>query len=194
MSHKALEMVPLEQSKWIPKLRLLSHGFNVEIKLRMKWLGSIWIALNRWRNGHRPLDDGFWSKPEGRWESVRAWESGCACLDVSPGLEVLALFGGIRQTDDSGGGEVGGLRVKYQRWGGLEGMSPSEDGTVGAWKARDESRGAEELGLASRDTNGSVWPPLMRAMAEMGREAEVASSNWWPRGVEWQENNFTRWC
>ena len=59
-SHKALEMVPLEQSKSISKLWLLSHSFNVEIELKMKWLGStIWIALNGRHGNHRPLDDGF---------------------------------------------------------------------------------------------------------------------------------------
>ena len=53
-------MVPLEQSKWIPKVRLLSHGLNVEIELRMKWPSStIWIALNGRHGNHSPLNDGF---------------------------------------------------------------------------------------------------------------------------------------
>ena len=61
-SHKALEMVPLEQCKWILKLRLLSHGLNVEVKLRMKWSSStIWVALNGRSGNHRPLDDDFQS-------------------------------------------------------------------------------------------------------------------------------------
>ena len=73
--------------------------------------------------------------PEGCWEFVGAWELGCECLDVSLGSEVLALFGGMWCTNGSAGGEVGGLHVEYQCWGGLEGTSPSEDGTVGAWGA-----------------------------------------------------------
>ena len=40
-SHQALEMVPLEQSKRIPKVRLLLHSLNVEVELRMKWPSSI---------------------------------------------------------------------------------------------------------------------------------------------------------
>ena len=107
--------------------------------------------------------------PEGCWESPTPWESGCTCLDVSLGPEVLALFGEIRCTDGSEGGEVGGLCVEYRRWGGLEGTPPSEDGTVGAWEAWDESWGAEALGRASRNADGFVWPPLMRAMAEIGK-------------------------
>ena len=56
-SHKALEMVPLEQSKWVLKLRLLSHGLNVKIKLGMEWSDfTIWIPLNR---GHGDHNDGF---------------------------------------------------------------------------------------------------------------------------------------
>ena len=39
---------------------------------------------------------------DGRWESARAWRSGCACLDDSLGPEVLALLGGMRCTDGSG--------------------------------------------------------------------------------------------
>ena len=71
--------------------------------------------------------------PEGRWESVGAWGLGCECLDVSLGLEVLALLGGMWRTDGLGDGEVGGLRVEYRRWGGLEGTPPLEDRMVGAW-------------------------------------------------------------
>ena len=128
--------------------------------------------------------------PEGCWEFVVVWESGCDCLDVSPRPKVLTLFGGIRCIDGLGGGEVGGLHVEYWRWGGLEGTPPSKDRMVGAW---DESWGAEALGWASRDTDGSIWPPLMRAMVEMRRETEVSSSNWWSWGVEWKEICFARW-
>ena len=59
-SHKALKMVPLEQSKWILKLQLLSHGLNVEIKFGVKWPSfTIWIALNKRLGNHKLLDDGF---------------------------------------------------------------------------------------------------------------------------------------
>ena len=80
--------------------------------------------------------------PEGLWVSSGAWELDGAWLDVSPGLEVLALFGGMRCTDGFGGEEIGGLYVEYRRWGGLEGTLPSEDGTVRAWEAWDGSWGA----------------------------------------------------
>ena len=129
--------------------------------------------------------------PKGRWESIGAWGSGCACLDISSGLEVLALLGGMRCTNGSRGGEFGGLRVAYWRWGGLEDTSLLEDGTVKAW---DESWGAEAFGLASRDAKGSIWPPLMHAMAEMGWEVDVASSNGWSQDVHWRESRFARWC
>ena len=39
-SHQTLEMVPLEQSKRIPKVWLLLHSLHVEVELRVKWLGS----------------------------------------------------------------------------------------------------------------------------------------------------------
>ena len=39
-SHQTLEMVPLEQSKRIPKVRLLSHSLHVEVELKVKWLSS----------------------------------------------------------------------------------------------------------------------------------------------------------
>ena len=98
--------------------------------------------------------------PEGCWESVGARGLGCECLDNSPGPEVLILLGGMRRTDGSGGGEVGGLRVAYRRWGGLEGTPPSEDGMVGASKAWNvESWGEEALGVTSN-----------AAMSEMGWE------------------------
>ena len=109
--------------------------------------------------------------PEGRWESLGAQGSGCECLEDSPGLKVLALLAGVRRAELSGGGEVGGLRIAYLCWEGLKGTPPSEDGTVGASGAWDvESHGGEALGLGSRDNEGSIWPPLMRAMFEMGRE------------------------
>ena len=72
-------MVPLEQSKWIPKLLLLSYDLKVKIKLEMEWSGStIWIALNRRRCDHRPLDDGFWWDAQrtlriGRGPRIRLW-------------------------------------------------------------------------------------------------------------------------
>ena len=131
---------------------------------------------------------------EGRWESAGARGSGCECLDDFPGPEVLALLGGMRRTDDSGGGEVDGLHVVYRRWGGLEGTPPLEDGTVeasGAWNV--ESWGKEALGRGLRDNEGSIWPPLMCAMFKMGRKVEVASSNAWLRGVEWRESWFISW-
>ena len=67
---------------------------------------------------------------EGRWKSVEAWGSGCECLDDSPGPEVLALLAGVRWTELSRReevtpGVVGGLRVVYLHWGGLEGTPPS---------------------------------------------------------------------
>ena len=110
----------------------------------------------------------FGAMLEGCWVSAGPWESGCACLDVSPRPEVLAFFGGMRCTDGSGGREIGGLRVEYRRWGGLEGTPPSEDRIVGSWEAWDESWGAEALGWASQDADGSIWPPLMHVMAKMG--------------------------
>ena len=77
--------------------------------------------------------------PEGLWISFRAWELAGAWLDVSPGPEVLALFGGTKRTNGSGGGEIDGLRVEYRRWEGLEGTSLLRDGTVRAWEAWDGS-------------------------------------------------------
>ena len=68
-------MVPLEQSKWIPKVRLLSHSLYVKVELKMKWPSStIWIALNGRCGNHRPLDDGFWSNA-GKMLSIR-WALG----------------------------------------------------------------------------------------------------------------------
>ena len=129
-SHKALEMVPLEQSKGIPKLWMMLHCLNIEIKLEMKWSGStIWIALNGRQDNHRPLDDNFRVMPKGRWDLAGGWESGCACVDVSTGPKALALLGGMRCTNGLGGWEVGGLRVAYQPWGGLDGTPPLEDWT-----------------------------------------------------------------
>ena len=117
-SHKALKMVPLEQSKWIPKLRLLSHSLNVEIKLRMKWPSTLQSDLPSMGGtvtiGLLMMTSRAMS--EGRWESAEAWESGYACIDVSLGSEVLTLFGGMRCTDGSGSGEVGGLHVEYRHW------------------------------------------------------------------------------
>ena len=132
---------------------------NVEIELRMKWSGStIWIT-------HRPLDDGFRSNV-GRMLRIRwALRIRLSMLRCLSRAEVLTLFGGMWSIDGSRDREVGGLRVKYRHWGGLEGTPPSEDGMVGAW---DESWGVEELGRSSWDVDGSVWPPLMRAIAKMG--------------------------
>ena len=133
----------------------------------------------------------FGEMSERRWGSVGARGSGYACLNDSPGPEVQTLLVGVQRTDDSGGGEVGGLRVSYRRWGGLKGTLPPEDGTVGAsgpWNV--ESWGEEALGLGSRDNEGSVWPPLMRAMFEMGWEVKVASSNGWSRDVQWREDRW----
>ena len=107
--------------------------------------------------------------PERCWVSAGPWESGCPCLDVSSRPEVLTVFGGMRCTDGFGGGEVGYLCVEYRRWGGLEGTPPSEDGTVGAWEAWDESWGIEALGRVSRDADGFVWHPLMSTIADMGK-------------------------
>ena len=39
-SHQTLEMVPLEQSKRILKVRLLSHSLHIEVELRVKWPSS----------------------------------------------------------------------------------------------------------------------------------------------------------
>ena len=108
------------------------------------------------------------SMPEGLWVSTRTWESVGAWLDVSSGPEVLTLFGRMRWIDGSGGKEVGGLSVEYQHWGGLEGAPPLEDGTIKAWEAWDGSWWAEALGRASRDADGSVWPPLMHTIPDMG--------------------------
>ena len=146
--------------------------------------------------------------PEGLWISSEAWELAGAWLDVSPGPKVLAFFGGTRRTDGSEGREIGGLRVKYRRWGGLEGTPPSEDGTVRAW---DGSWGTETLGRALRDADRSVWPSLVRTIVDMderriallllsGRGAwigeefasqggselfttEDACAKWWPGGL-----------
>ena len=76
----------------------------------------------------------FGPMSEGIWESVGALELGYGCLDDSPGPEVLGLMGGTRHTDGSGGGDVGGLRVAYLFWGGLEGTPHSDDKTV--WGSR----------------------------------------------------------
>ena len=107
--------------------------------------------------------------PKGLWISFGAWELAGAWLDVSPGPEVLTLFGGTRCIDGFEGGEIGGLHVEYRRWGGLEGTPLSEDGTVRAWEAWDGYWGVETLGRASRDADGSVWPPLVRTIADMDK-------------------------
>ena len=75
--------------------------------------------------------------PEGRWELAGARGSGYEGLDDSPRPKVLALLAGVRRTELSrreevAPGVVGGLRISYLRWGGLEGTPPLKDGMVGA--------------------------------------------------------------
>ena len=123
---------------------------------------------------------------KGRWESIGALGSGCEDLDDFPRPEVLTLLAGVRRIEVSGceevvPGVVGGLRVSYLCWGGLECTPPSKEGMVGASGAWDvESWGEQALGLGSRESEESVWPPLIRAMSQMEWKARVCVLQvWW---------------
>ena len=99
--------------------------------------------------GHLIMASGDMSK--GNWDSIEALGSGCEGLDDSPRCEVLALLAGGRHTElsrheEAIPGVVDGLRVSYLRWGGLEGIPPSDGGILTASRAWDvESRVNEEL-------------------------------------------------
>ena len=129
--------------------------------------------------------------PKGLWISSRAWELVGAWLDVSPGPEVLALFGGTRRTDGYGGGEIGCLCVEYWCWGGLKGTLSSEDGTVKAWETWDGSWGVDALGRAR--CGRVCMAPSGAHHSWYGQEVDCYSSPWWPRSVDWWGICFTRW-
>ena len=100
--------------------------------------------------------------PEGIWESVGALKLGCEGLDDSPRPKVLALLAEVWRAELLGHEEVtpsvvGGLRVSYLRWWGLEGTPPSDNGMLVASGACD---------VGSRVNEASVWPSLVCATSE----------------------------
>ena len=147
---------------------------DVKIWLGMEWSGStICISLNGRRGDQGYLMMASGDMPKGRWESVRARWSGCEGLDDSSRPKVLALLVGVWRTklsrcEEVTPGVVDGLRVSYLHWGGFKGTPLSKDGMVGVSGAWDvKSCGDEALGLELRDSEESVWPPLIHTMSKI---------------------------